>query len=49
MNISVTRKMIMFKNYFSNTVLNVLHNEARKIKFQIYTQAGGGGAELERK
>jgi hypothetical protein len=33
----------MFKNYFSNTVLNILHNVARRIKFQIYNQAGGRG------
>jgi hypothetical protein len=34
-------KMIMYINYFSNTVLNILHSEARRIKFQIYNQVGG--------
>jgi hypothetical protein len=38
----------MFKNYFSNTVLNIFHNETKRIKFQIHNQ-GGGGRELERK
>jgi hypothetical protein len=39
--------MVTFKNYFSNTVLHVLHNETKRIKFQIYNQDGGG--DLERK
>jgi hypothetical protein len=47
MNISVT-EMIMIQNYFSNTVLNILYNETRRINFQRYNQ-GGGGRELERK
>jgi hypothetical protein len=32
----------MIKNYFSNTVLNILHNETRRIKFQTYNKRGGG-------
>jgi hypothetical protein len=31
-------KMTMIENYFSNTVLNILHNETRRIKFQTYKQ-----------
>jgi hypothetical protein len=37
------KKMIMIKNCFSNTVLKILHNVARRIKFQIYNQAEGEG------
>jgi hypothetical protein len=31
------------KNYFSNTVPKILHNVARRIKFQIHIQAEGDG------
>jgi hypothetical protein len=41
------KKMIMFENYFSNTLLNILHNETKTIIFQIYNLVGGG--QLERK
>jgi hypothetical protein len=43
------KKIIMYINYFSNTVLNILQDEARRIKFQIYNQGVGEGSELERK
>jgi hypothetical protein len=36
------KKIIMYKNYFSSTVLNILHNKARRIKFQIYNPQGWG-------
>jgi hypothetical protein len=45
MNISVTKKMIMYKNYFASTVLNILHNEARRIKFQMYNPHGSGAGQ----
>jgi hypothetical protein len=35
-------KMTMIQNYFSNTVLNILHNDTRRIKFQTYKKMGGG-------
>jgi hypothetical protein len=41
MNISDT-EMILIQNYFSNAVLNILHNKTRRIKFQTYNHGVGG-------
>jgi hypothetical protein len=35
-------KMILIKNYFLNTVLNILHNKTRRITFQTYNHGAGG-------
>jgi hypothetical protein len=34
-------KIITIENYFSNTVLNILPNETRRIEFQTYNQLDG--------